>query len=439
MGSSPRAFLSFHSSLEIEGGAGGGSFQVSRQQLVDQLTTDRDRIIELVQQLVRIPSENPPGDTTDLCAWVVDYLGRHGVDYEIVAPEPTMPNVIAHIDGSGPGNHLVLNGHLDVFPAGDPGLWSDDPFSGAIRDGKLYGRGSNDMKAGTAASILTFLYMAERRDEWQGRLTLTLVSDEETFGPYGARYLVEHRPDVLGDVVLSGEPSTPHFVRYAEKGPLWIELNVQTTGGHGGYPQTSPSAIMVAADVLRDLQALNEIEIRASAAVLASIEESREQLESMFGPGTVDVLTHVTVSTGVIEGGDKVNMIAANCRVEVDLRTPVGVSTDELLGRIDEIVARHEGASYAVINLAESNVCEPDHELVGIIQNNAEAARGIRPMPSPGLGGTDCRLWRYRDIPAYVYGPTPYAMGAPDDHVLIDDLLATVEVHTLSAYDYLKG
>ena len=398
---------------------------------------DRDRIIDLVQQLVRIPSENPPGDTTDVCAFVVDYLGRHGVDYEIVAPEPSMPNIIAHIDGNGPGKHLVLNGHLDVFPAGDPAAWTDAPFSGTVRDGKLYGRGANDMKAGTAASILAFLYLAECRDEWQGRLTLTLVSDEETFGPYGARYLIENRPDVHGDVMLSGEPSTPYFVRYAEKGPLWIELNVTTPGGHGGYPQTSPNAILVAADVLRDLQELNEIEISASAEILASIEASRERLEEMFGAGTVDVLTHVTVNTGVIEGGDKVNMIAASCRVEVDIRTPIGVSTDDVLTRVDQIIARHDGASYRVINRAESNACDPNHELVEIIQRNAETARGILPLPSPGLGGTDCRLWRYKGIPAYVYGPTPYAMGAPDEHVRLDDLLATVEVHTLSAFDYL--
>ncbi|MEZ4570611.1 MAG: M20/M25/M40 family metallo-hydrolase [Thermomicrobiales bacterium] len=194
-----------------------------RQQLSDQLTADRERIIELVQELIRIPSENPPGDTTELCARVVDYLGKNGADYEVVAPEPMMPNIIVHVDGNGPGKHLVLNGHLDVFP-GDAKAWTDDPFSGSIRDGKLYGRGANDAKAGTAASILAFLYLSERREAWNGKLTLTIVSDEETFGPYGARHLVEHRPDVLGDALLSGEPSTPYFVRYAEKGPLWIEL-----------------------------------------------------------------------------------------------------------------------------------------------------------------------------------------------------------------------
>ncbi|MEZ4570610.1 MAG: peptidase dimerization domain-containing protein [Thermomicrobiales bacterium] len=162
---------------------------------------------------------------------------------------------------------------------------------------------------------------------------------------------------------------------------------VQTPGGHGGYPQISPNAILVAGDVLRDLQALSEIEIRASAAVLDSVEASRDRLEETFGAGTVNALTHVTVNAGVISGGDKVNMIAASCRVEVDIRTPVGVSTDEVLERIDEILSRHEGASYRIINRAESNACEPDHELVGIIQRNAEAARESGHCPRSASAG----------------------------------------------------
>src|SRR5207248_2322723 len=108
-----------------------------------------------------------------------------GLDYDLVAPQPTMPNVVATVEGGEPGPHLVLNGHLDVFPAGEPARWSGDPFSGAIRDGKLYGRGVTDMKVGTAASLVTFAYLAELRQHLKGKLTLTAVSDEETFGPWG--------------------------------------------------------------------------------------------------------------------------------------------------------------------------------------------------------------------------------------------------------------
>jgi succinyl-diaminopimelate desuccinylase len=77
--------------------------------------------------------------------------------------------------------------------------------------------------------------------------------------------------------------------------------------------------------------------------------------------------------------------------------------------------------------------------MVRIIAGNAESVRRIRPYPAISIGGTDCRLWRERGVPAYVYGPTPYAMGAPDEHVTLNDLLGTVHVHVLSAYDYLMG
>src|SRR5947209_8796633 len=128
----------------------------TRARLEERLRRDRDAIVELVQELVRIPSENSPGDTTAVFDFVTRYLEGRGLDYEVVAPQPSMPNLVSTFEGGEPGRHLVLNGHLDVFPAGDPALWSDDPFSGRIKDGRLFGRGVTDMKVGTTASILTY-------------------------------------------------------------------------------------------------------------------------------------------------------------------------------------------------------------------------------------------------------------------------------------------
>ena len=106
-----------------------------------------------------------------------------------------------------------------------------DPWGGEIADGKIYGRGVADMKAGTTASIFTYVYLHRLRDQLKGKLTLTAVSDEETFGPYGARYLMEHHPEVHGDALLNGEPSSPFSVRFGEKGPLWLEITVNTRRG----------------------------------------------------------------------------------------------------------------------------------------------------------------------------------------------------------------
>jgi succinyl-diaminopimelate desuccinylase len=102
-------------------------------------------------------------------------------------------------------------------------------------------------------------------------------------------------------------------------------------------------------------------------------------------------------------------------------------------------VGNYPQVTYEEINYSPPSWCDPEHEMVGIIQANAKALRGIEPQPICSLGGTDTRLWRYHDVPAYVYGPFPTGMGAGDEHVPIEDFLHIVRTHVLSAYDYLTS
>jgi succinyl-diaminopimelate desuccinylase len=350
-----------------------------------------------------------------------------------------LPNLIATCTGSEPGRHLILNGHLDVFPAGDPVFWSDDPFSGAIRDNKLFGRGVSDMKAGTAASILTYVYLAEVRGQLKGTLTLTAVSDEETGGTWGSQYLVDHHPEVLGDCLINAEPSTPSTVRFGEKGPLWLKMRVNTHGGHGAYTHQSSNAIIETANIITKLQRLTGLPVSMPPEVEARVEAARSALDAALGAGATDVVKRVTLSVGVIEGGVKLNVTAAECRAEVDLRCPVGLTSAELLSAFEDVLREHEGTSYEIVQQTDPNWSDPDHEMVGLLQRNAETVRGIRPLPGISIGGTDCRIWREKGIPAFVYGPTPNNMGGPDEFVTLDDLLGTAHVHTLSAFDYLTA
>lgn len=410
-----------------------------REELARRLDERHDEFVALCAELIRRPSENPPGDTREVFDFVVGWLRDHGIEPDPVIAEPTMPNLVASFEGgAGPGPHLVLNGHLDVFPAGDRARWTVDPFGGEVRDGKLYGRGANDMKAGVTASLITFATLQAMRDQLRGRLTLTLVSDEETFGPYGARYLIEHDPRALGDALLNGEPSTLQTVRFGEKGPCWVEIVVETEGGHGGYPHVSPNAIRLMASLLADLDALRELEVPMPPEVRTVLEQGRATLDRQLGAGATDTLLAVTVNVGVIEGGDKVNMIANRCRAEVDLRCPVGLTHDAILARLDEVVRRYPGASWRTLNSSPANVCDPEARIFALVKDTAEAVTGTRPLPTISLGGTDARLWRLRDIPAAVYGPTPYNMGAPDEYVLVDELIAVVKTHVLTAWEYLR-
>lgn len=421
----------------------GQSFQPpaprARADLRNSLDTRHDEFVTLCADLIRQPSENPPGYTTQVFAFVTDWLTTRGLAYETVAPEPTMPNLVASFEGgAGPGPHLVLNGHLDVFTAGDHDRWTVQPFGGVVRDGRLYGRGANDMKAGVTASLITYATLYQLREQLAGRLTLTLVSDEETFGPWGARYLVEHAP-VLGDALLNGEPSTLQTVRFGEKGPCWVEVIIETEGGHGGYPHVSLNAVREMARLITDLDELREMDVPMSPEVRTILEQGRERLDRQLGAGATDTLMAVTVSVGVIEGGDKVNMIANRCRAEIDLRCPVGLTLDDILARFGEIVARYPTARWQVLNSSPPNVCDHEDRIFAVVKDNAEAVSGTRPVPTISLGGTDARLWRLRDIPAAIYGPTPYNMGAPDEYVLIDELITVVKTHVLTAWEYLGG
>ena len=200
----------------------------------------------------------------------------------------------------------MLNGHIDVFPAGDAGRWKHDPWSGAIDDGRLYGRGVADMKCGTTASLITYALLHKHRDRLAGRLTLTCVSDEETGGRWGAGYLFAHHPEyVRGDCCLNGEPSSAHTVRWGEKLPLWLAFTVKTRGAHGAYVHMSESASLIALELMERLEAVTRARARPasrrSPRNLAD-PEVRAALDRSMGKGAADLLGKVTLNIGVVEG-----------------------------------------------------------------------------------------------------------------------------------------
>ena len=144
-----------------------------KRQLAKWLDDDRETLIQFLCEFVRAKSPNPPGDTTLAAAHVTRFLQKHKLPFKVVAPQATMPNIVGSFDGAKPGKHLVLNGHMDVFPADEANeKWTHGPWSGAIADGKIYGRGVADMKAGTSASVFTFHYLYRVREHLKGKLTL---------------------------------------------------------------------------------------------------------------------------------------------------------------------------------------------------------------------------------------------------------------------------
>jgi succinyl-diaminopimelate desuccinylase len=292
------------------------------------------------------------------------------------------------------------------------------------------------MKAGTTASIYTYLVLRELSDELRGGATLTVVSDEESGGRLGAGWLVENVPEALGDCCINGEPSSPYTIRFGEKGILWLRVRVRAAGGHGAYTHTSVNPIKVAAGLIADLEELTDIPVKYPENLRRAIEEGRDVAERALGPGGADVMRRLSVNIGTVEGGVKVNVIPRECSFEVDLRLPPGLSREDVMPRVQEIVGRHPGASVEETRYDGPLWSQPDGEMAEAMRSNA-GLLGVDPKPIVSLGGSDLKFWRARGVPSYYYGPTNHGMGTVDEYVEVEELMHVVKVHLLSAYQYM--
>ena len=291
-----------------------------------------------------------------------------------------MPNIVATFEAGHPGRHLVLNGHIDVFPVADDGLgWTRDPWGGELVDGKIYGRGVADMKCGTSASIWTYIYLSRMKDQLNGRLTLTAVSDEETFGPYGARYLMEHHPEVHGDALLNGEPSSPFSVRFGEKGPLWLEFTVidgrRARRLHARYG----SATKIAMSLAGRLEELTAIRPELSDNIFRAVDAGRSTMDRAMGKGAGAIVDKVTLNIGTIKGGVKVNMVPSSATFEADIRLPLGVTRERVMAEVEKILKDFPDANDERDELQPAVLGRPQlrHH-----RDRAEHSRGVARLPA---------------------------------------------------------
>ena len=131
----------------------------SKKQILKWIDDDKDELVDFLSRFLQAKSPNPPGDTREAAKVITEFLDKNSLPYRIIAPNEKMVNIVGAYDMTSKGKHLVLNGHIDVYPVGDAKGWKYDPWGGTIDQGRIYGRGSNDMKAGTTASIFTYMYL----------------------------------------------------------------------------------------------------------------------------------------------------------------------------------------------------------------------------------------------------------------------------------------
>ena len=415
-----------------------------KARLLDSLSRRRSELVELCSNLVKIPSDNPPGDTTQLATFMADYLSERGVKVDTYETQPGIVNLVAH---SGEGSpHLILNGHLDQFPGdvGEP--WSVPPYSGRIADGKIFGRGSGDMKGGLASLLFTFGILAQEEGV-PGRVTFTGTSDEETGGRWGALWLLQNVEGVRGDAVLNGEPSGL-TVRIGEKGRVPFKLMAPGKAAHGSFAgYVGENAIMKMVKALPVVEEMREMRAVFTPETERLTEEVMKGYEQQYGHESkemAEVLRHVTVNIGVIRGGTKDNIVPARCEAEVDMRIPLGIDPLDLkvelesrISGVDPSITVEWGRHQSTI--IESTYTSSQSEIASSLWKNSKEITGTDPLLSFTSGGTDCRFWRKIGVPAVSYGPRVYGMGGVDEHITTDDLVKMAKVHMGTALDFVHS
>ena len=411
-----------------------------RKRLEAELGAMQAPLVSLCSDLGRQQSQNPPGDTSgmaDTCQNALD--GIDGVTVERIVSEQPKVNLVARLKGGRGGRRLVMNGHLDTGPVADPEKWTVPPFGGVVRDGRIYGRGIGDMKAGIAANVMAMRVLANFRQHLKGELVLMLVGDESSGGRHGTDHVLRVAPDLAGDAMLSGDAGSSRVARLGEKGFLFIEIEARGKSAPGAQPHRGDNAIL---RLIPALQAVSVLEKEASpvpADIKAAIEKAGEISEAVNGTGETRILTHITVNVGLIQGGIRVNNVPSKATARIDIRIPPGLGVAEMGAKISAALKDVPNVAWRELDSAEPNATAPDAEIVRTLVRNAEAIVGRPIGVSIRPGFSDGRFFRQRNVPTVVYGMTPLNGNAPDEYVLVEELEQVFKVHALTAFDYLTA
>ncbi len=313
---------------------------------------------ELLRELVRFNTVNPPGNERPAIEHLERYLSAAGFATRILAAEPDRPNLVATLAGEDDGPVLCLLGHVDTVLA-DASEWHHDPWSGDVADGFLWGRGSLDMKSQVAASAVAGASRARAgRRPARGALKLVFVSDEETGGDLGAHWLTATHPAEVRCDMLLNEGGGGVFEyggrrRYgvccAEKGIFRFNVTAIGAAGHASLPRTGDNALLKLAPVLAALAAAPEsFELtEAPTALLRGLGEDpsdpgaamarieavdprlRTLIEPMFG---------VTLTPTMASASEKINVIPSRARIRIDCRVPPGLGEEAARRRIAQVI-----------------------------------------------------------------------------------------------------
>lgn len=417
---------------------------MDRETLLAAVRRRRDEIVELSQALVRMKTENPPCDMREIADFAEAYFRDCGIPVQRYEPVSGSVSLVATVQGQGP-RKLAFNGHLDVVPAGNLSTWTVDPYAAEVIDGKLWGRGSADMKSKIAAAMVLARVLQEMGAPLPGAWIVMLVPDEETGGQNGTKWLVDQGL-VVADAVVVGEGAGRHY-GVANKGSLGVNLKITGRSAHAARPFEGDNAVERLAALLARLHDLEAWEPDLPAEVREIIELSRPFHEETARKRKVPVerylwsLGHVTVNVGLFRGGVKRNVVADQAVVELDLRYPPGVTGEEVRERLKRLL---DDPSVPGLEIEAPFDFEPFYQGIKaeIVQVSREGLRdlGICADPYPVFKGSfnDCRHLQRAGIPSVVLGHDGSGGHVPNEHCSVEEILQTACLYAVVAFEFLR-
>ncbi len=425
---------------------------------------------ELLQNLIRFDTTNPPGNELACCKYISTILQETGIESTLLAPNTNKGNLIARITGEGAAPPFLMYGHLDVVTTAGQ-QWRQPPFEGKLINNEIWGRGALDMKGGVAMMLASFLRVKEEGYTPPGDIIFCALADEETEGECGVNYLVDNHAEYFKGVryaigefggftlYIGGKRFYP--IQVSEKQICRLKATFRGPGGHGSLQHSSGAM----AKLGRFLQALDRKQLPVHVTpvpklMFSSIAShlrfpSNILLSQIVKPGLTDAilkilgptgeqfdpLLHNTVNATIVQGGEKFNVIPGEITLELDARLLPGFSPKDIMQEIHDIAGND--AELEVINLFPSVPAEPDmgmYDLLSSVIKEADQEAITVPFLLPAA--TDASVFSKLGIQTYGFTPMklPENMNfwklihAADERIPVEAL----EFGTEAVYSLLK-
>jgi acetylornithine deacetylase/succinyl-diaminopimelate desuccinylase-like protein len=453
---------------------------VTRNELLAAVDGARDEIIALCQDLVRIPTINtgvmPTGDETPAAELLRDKLAADGIVGEIFESAPNRGSLIARLDGSGGGPRLLYLSHTDVVPVEDESAWTHPPFGAEIHEGRIYGRGSNDMKNTVAAEAMALILLKRAGVALRGDLIFAAGADEESGGKWGFAWLAEHYPEKLradfglneggGALVHADDGRLAYLINTGEKGRLEIVITIKGRGYHASQPWRADNAVYKAQEVVRRI-ATYEPERHVDPVLIAPLADlygvdetiTAENVDRIAAAletknpnwgSSLKAMTRMTLVASMINAGVKSNSVAESCTITCDVRTLPHQDDEYVRGQLAGLLDGLDGVSFAINYTAVPSASPYDDEgemFAAQVRAATRVALGREDLAFvPGLtvGFTDSRLVRHLCPVIYGFLPShpdadPSKGGAHNinESTDIESLILSTKMLVALAYDTL--